>query len=110
MVAALNGLCPGTENEYVSGAVVPVLRSLDKIQIWAQLAHRVERELPAIVHIDTGMNRLGLGRQARVLATMLPGMPSAQVGLPLRASGTQMAGRAACLISGMRSSTVLLCR
>jgi alanine racemase len=65
MVAALNGLLPGTEPEYLARGILPVLGSLAEIDAWAALAHRLGRKLPALLHVDTGMNRLGL--QAREL-------------------------------------------
>lgn len=62
VVAALNGLWPGTEAEYVAGGVVPVLGSLDEVSRWQGRARNVGRTLPAFLHVDTGMNRLGLPR------------------------------------------------
>ena len=59
-VAALNGLWPGTEAEYVARDVTPVLESLDEVSRWAAQARSAGRPLPAFLHVDTGMNRLGL--------------------------------------------------
>ena len=60
MLAVLNGLWPGTEATYVAHDLRPVLGSLAEIAAWAAEARRRERRLPALLHIDTGMNRLGL--------------------------------------------------
>jgi alanine racemase len=62
MLAVLNGLPPGAEEEFAWHDVDPVLGSLDEIAGWAALAQRLGRALPALLHIDTGMNRLGLDR------------------------------------------------
>ena len=58
MVAVLSGLIPGTEPAYVAHGLTPVLGSLDEIARW---------QGEAILHVDTGMARLGL--DARELAT-----------------------------------------
>lgn len=60
MIAPLNGLLPGTEAEYVAHAIDPVLGSLDEVDRWAATARRAGRKLPALLHVDTGMARLGL--------------------------------------------------
>jgi alanine racemase len=54
MLAVLSGLIPGTEDAYVTHGLIPVLGSLDEIDRWRGRAQE------AIVHIDTGMSRLGL--------------------------------------------------
>ncbi len=51
MIAALNGLWPGDAPAYAAHGILPVLGSLAEIDAWAG---------PALLHIDTGMNRLGL--------------------------------------------------
>lgn len=53
MLAVLNGLWPGAAPAYVEHGITPVLGSLAEIDEWAARA-------PAILHVDTGMNRLGL--------------------------------------------------
>jgi alanine racemase len=55
MLAVLSGLIPGTEDAYVEHHLTPVLGSLDEIDRWRG------RNRDAILHIDTGMSRLGLG-------------------------------------------------
>jgi alanine racemase len=68
-VACLDGLMPGTGPECLAHGVVPVLNRLDEIEAWRDLARATGRRLPAIVHLDTGMNRLGLdGDEAGRLA------------------------------------------
>ena len=50
--------------------LAPVVNSLGQLTIWAQEAARVAAPLPCILHLDTGMNRLGLSRaEAEYLAS-----------------------------------------
>jgi alanine racemase len=60
MLAVLNGLLPGTEPAFRSNDITPVLGSLGEIAAWRAEASRVGEPLGAILHIDTGMARLGL--------------------------------------------------
>lgn len=39
--------------------LIPVLNHTFQLQLWESLARRKGRQLPAILHIDTGINRLG---------------------------------------------------
>lgn len=65
LVGVLNGLWPGAAADYVAGDIVPVLGSLSEIAEWQAEARRQGRTLPALLHIDTGMNRLGLDAKER---------------------------------------------
>ena len=51
MIAVLNGLWPGDAPHYRDHDLLPVLGSLAEIDAWRG---------PALLHLDTGMNRLGL--------------------------------------------------
>jgi alanine racemase len=68
MLAVLNGLIPGAEPIYVEHGILPVLGSLDELDRWTGQARRVNHALPCLLHVDTGMNRLGL--DARELAAL----------------------------------------
>jgi alanine racemase len=59
-LAVLNGPLPGTERAYRTHGIDPVLGSLGDIERWAAFARRSETALPALLHVDTGMGRLGL--------------------------------------------------
>ena len=59
-IYVLNGAMPGTEDDLITANLVPVLNSLGQIEVWRTASARVGRPLPAAVHIDTGMSRLGL--------------------------------------------------
>ena len=58
-VYVLNGLIAET-GDLAAQNLVPVLNDLGQIARWADEARRRERRLGAVVHIDTGMSRLGL--------------------------------------------------
>ena len=58
-IAVLNGPLPGSAEEFVLHRLVPVLNEPGQIAEWANLADR-HREPLAILHVDTGMARLGL--------------------------------------------------
>ncbi len=55
MIAVLNGLWPGDADSYHEHRLLPVLGSLAEIDAWRG---------PALLHLDTGMNRLGLDAAA----------------------------------------------
>lgn len=56
----LNGFTPGDEAAMAALNAVPVINDLGQLTVWAKLAERLQRRLPVAIHIDTGMNRLGL--------------------------------------------------
>lgn len=61
-ICVLNGALPGTVDDLTGHRLVPVLNGFDQIDRWAEASRGVEERLPAIVHLDTGMHRLGLTR------------------------------------------------
>lgn len=80
-LSVLNGLIPGTEADFIAHDVVPVLGSLAEIDAWRAACHQAGRRLPALLHVDTGMSRLGL--DARELA-VLADDPGRLTGIDLR--------------------------
>ncbi|HYD70386.1 alanine racemase [Azospirillum sp.] len=60
-ILSLGGLPTGTEAEFAAHRIVPVLNHLGEIDAWAAFCRARGESLPTAVHIDTGMNRLGLG-------------------------------------------------
>ena len=75
-IAVLNGPFPGTEAEFIEHALIPVLNEPGQIDKWQEVrtasvpaamageTHAVRRRLMAMLHLDTGMARLGLsGRE-----------------------------------------------
>ena len=63
MIAVLNGPIPGCEQDFHAHGLVPVLNSLGDIALWRAFARRRGERLPAILHLDSGMCRLGLPPQ-----------------------------------------------
>lgn len=59
-IYVLDGLLPGAAAHYAGFDLRPCLSSLAEVQEWAAYCRAVGRRLPAAVHLDTGMNRLGL--------------------------------------------------
>lgn len=59
-IFVLHGPMPGTEPEFVRHGLIPVLNDTAQVAGWRQAARRLDRILPAIVQVDSGMSRLGL--------------------------------------------------
>lgn len=78
-IAVLNGLLPGTSDDFRHARLVPVLNDLGEIARWRDAAET--RALPVMIHVDTGMGRLGLSSAdvARLAAA-----PEMLAGLALR--------------------------
>src|SRR3546814_6973815 len=51
---------PGAEADYADNTILPVLNSLGEIEAWSRFARQRGKALPAAVHLDSGMCRLGL--------------------------------------------------
>lgn len=56
----LNGLLPGSSGAYATHDLSPVLGSVEEVREWAALRASGASLRPAALHVDTGMNRLGL--------------------------------------------------
>lgn len=67
MIAVLDGFAPGDDGK---AALVPVLNSLGDVLAHAAAGRNAGQARPALLHLDTGMARLGLdvGEQARLAA------------------------------------------
>ena len=62
-IYVLNGLLAGTEGDFVEHGLTPVLNHLGQLNAWRAAAQRFNRPLDAVIHVDTGMNRLGFGTE-----------------------------------------------
>jgi alanine racemase len=60
VIYVLNGLLPGSASAYGASNLRPVLGSREEIGEWAAFNRIAATRLPAAIHVDTGMNRLGL--------------------------------------------------
>jgi len=56
----LDGALPGHGEALLAAGLVPCLSSLEQAAEWSALAASAGRPLDAALHVDTGMNRLGL--------------------------------------------------
>jgi len=59
-IYVLDGLIPGSAGDFAALGVRPVLSGLAEIDEWAAFCEARAETLPAALHVDTGMNRLGL--------------------------------------------------
>ncbi|HLI12432.1 MAG TPA: alanine racemase [Alphaproteobacteria bacterium] len=80
-IAVFDGVVEGSEASFAAHRLIPVLNSLEQIERWAAFA-RARGPQPAMLHLDSGMNRLGLPRQE---VAILAADPDRLRGLALRA-------------------------
>ena len=59
-IYVLDGLLPGAEAHYAGFDLRPALSSLAEVRDWAAYSQARGRKLAAALHIDTGINRLGM--------------------------------------------------
>lgn len=69
-IAVLNGLVPGPPGEFARARLMPVLNDLGQVEAWRRFARG--REVPAMLHVDTGMARLGLPKDELALLAAEP--------------------------------------
>ena len=62
-IYVLAGLMPGTAELFRERDLRPVLNSAEEIKEWASFSASKGETLPCAVHIDSGMNRLGLSAE-----------------------------------------------
>ena len=60
VIYVLDGLFPGSAAEFAELKLCPVLGDMAEIEEWSDFCLARGGKLPAAIHIDTGMNRLGL--------------------------------------------------
>lgn len=59
-IYVLGGFAPESAAAFDEAGARPVLGSLAEVEAWAALCHAEGARRPAAIHVDTGMNRLGL--------------------------------------------------
>lgn len=59
-IFVLNGPIAGTEDVFLAERLIPVLNSPDQVHAWSAAAAGKAQRVPTALHLDTGMNRLGL--------------------------------------------------
>ena len=70
----LNGLPSGGEADCADAGLVPVLNSLDQCHAWTMRARELGKALPAVVQVDSGMNRLGMSQREIKGGSQLAGL------------------------------------
>jgi alanine racemase len=60
MLCVLHGLGPGEAETFIAHGIAPALGTLEEVIAWNAAGAALGRRLPALLHIDTGMNRTGL--------------------------------------------------
>ena len=58
-IMVLHGVQHGQEADFAAADLVPVLNDLEQLARWRLWATKAEQKLPAFLHFDTGMTRLG---------------------------------------------------
>lgn len=79
-VYVLNGFAEGRMADYLGHRLRPVLGSLPDLEAWRQRPAAAE---PAALHIDTGMNRLGLRPEAARILVQELNLADAGIGLTM---------------------------
>ena len=87
-IGVLNGLAGAPAEAFAAARLHPVLNSLSEIDAWARLARARGQAQPALLHIDTGMNRLGLSAAE---VARLAAEPARLTGIALAAIMTHLA-------------------
>lgn len=59
-VTVLDGLMPNEADIYRRRGLTPCLNDLGQVEAWSNAARAAGEKLPAVLHFDTGMSRLGL--------------------------------------------------
>jgi len=71
-IYVLNGLFTGAADDLAQADLRPVLGSVDEVYEWAAFCKKRDETLAAAVHMDTGMNRLGLSAKETDQLTRRP--------------------------------------
>ncbi|WP_291366050.1 alanine racemase [Acetobacter sp. UBA5411] len=60
LIFVLHGPPPGTARDLLEAGLVPVINSMEQLTEWRALSHELERRLPAVLQVDSGMARFGM--------------------------------------------------
>lgn len=69
-ILVLHGPPPGTARDLHEAGLVPVINSMEQLAEWRALGRVLERRLPAVLQVDSGMARFGMnaGEVAKIAA------------------------------------------
>lgn len=59
-IHVFHGVQKDQEREFLRHNLTPVLITIEQVESWNKKASSQNKRLPALLHVDTGMNRLGL--------------------------------------------------
>ena len=59
-IFVLHGPVSGSASELASRHITAVVNHLGQLSDWANQSHRLDRKLPVALHVDSGLNRLGM--------------------------------------------------
>lgn len=59
-IFVLDGLFPGAAADILAAGAIPCLASLAEVAEWAEHARRIGARLATALHVDSGLNRLGM--------------------------------------------------
>jgi len=59
-IFVLHGVFSNDVREFKESNLIPILNNLEQVKIWQKFAILEEKILPCAIHVDTGMNRLGM--------------------------------------------------
>ena len=59
-IFVLNGVFYNDVNEFEKHNLIPVLNHLGQVELWTDFTKKLAKKLPSALHIDTGLNRLGM--------------------------------------------------
>ena len=59
-IAVFNGVLKGEEEVFIRNDIQPVLNTIEQIKLWSELTKKTKEKHPCMVHVDSGMNRLGI--------------------------------------------------
>ncbi len=59
-IYVLSGYFIADKDDFIKCNLIPVINSLKQLELWSDLAHQLNKKLSCFLHVDTGMNRLGM--------------------------------------------------
>lgn len=59
-IAVFNGVLKGEEDVFARYDIQPVLNSVEQVNLWIEHTKKTQIKLPCMIHVDSGMNRLGI--------------------------------------------------
>ncbi len=62
-IYVLNPILPNQQEELFNNNLIPVVNTISQVESWSDFAKSKNKKLPVILHIETGIHRLGLLKQ-----------------------------------------------